>query len=598
MFTINRKGSQMNHRFLACAAVVVCAGIASGQFIETGYVDDSVSIGQTFVATTSTSTPPDVNGAVGPDHYVEMLNNSTTATVNIFDKDSGLAVSQRTLKKFWEDAGIDPAVVSLTPFDPRVIYDDDADRWFAVAASARTTANFVLLAVSSGSDPTMNWTGFAIPTRINQGDGWYADFPTIGVSPDWVYVAHLNIGNGIGDTSALVVPKSDLLAATPTVVNLTRFEDGLLKTIYGTQVQAVFDQSPGSLDGSFVGVRSDYRHLPLSSSGGTPVLGTSTALTPSVVIQTPERAWQPVDSTIEVEPVPGISSGCIFAPLDAVLVSFFSRVVRQDGVIWGVHCARNQPLDRRNAIRWVKIDDTTSPPTILDEGVITEPSVTVMHPSIAINEFGDIVICYNTVGRSTTTGANVPCSVKAVVGRDVSGTVSFGSPILIHEGTRPYGVIVTNVNATLNASGGVSYQYAGNPMRWGDYSSASLDPERARTFWIHHMVPTDEPQGTVQCNGPLSYLAYDTHIAEVIVCIPDVNTQGASMGDPDYGQPDGNITAADINYFVPLWNAKDPAADLTTANKPIGDPLYGVPDGAVTGIDLQYYVNLYTAGCP
>ena len=78
----------------------------------------------------------------------------------------------------------------------------------------------------------------------------------------------------------------------------------------------------------------------------------------------------------------------------------------------------------------------------------------------------------------------------------------------------------------------------------------------------------------------------------------DITTQGAGLGDPNYGVPDGAITAADIQFYVNLYTSADPAADVTTQGAGVGDPNYGVPDGAVTAADIQYYVNLYVAGCP
>ena len=79
----------------------------------------------------------------------------------------------------------------------------------------------------------------------------------------------------------------------------------------------------------------------------------------------------------------------------------------------------------------------------------------------------------------------------------------------------------------------------------------------------------------------------------------DVTTTGAGIGDPGYGVPDGQITAADINYYVNAWVANDlTIADVTTTGAAIGDPGYGVPDGLVTGADIQYFVNLWVAGCP
>jgi len=79
----------------------------------------------------------------------------------------------------------------------------------------------------------------------------------------------------------------------------------------------------------------------------------------------------------------------------------------------------------------------------------------------------------------------------------------------------------------------------------------------------------------------------------------DTTTTGAASGDPGYGEPDGSVTAGDLNYFVNGWVASDAAiADLTTTGAGAGDPGYGVPDGNVTAGDLNYYVNLWVAGCP
>jgi len=106
-------------------------------------------------------------------------------------------------------------------------------------------------------------------------------------------------------------------------------------------------------------------------------------------------------------------------------------------------------------------------------------------------------------------------------------------------------------------------------------------------------------------NGPtltplVMRLVYRPTSVEIrVVCRPDLTTQNAPVGDPDYGVPDGVVSAADIQYYVNAWVAGDTdIADLTTLNAPIGDPYYGVPDGLVTAADIQFYVNLWIAGCP
>jgi len=81
-------------------------------------------------------------------------------------------------------------------------------------------------------------------------------------------------------------------------------------------------------------------------------------------------------------------------------------------------------------------------------------------------------------------------------------------------------------------------------------------------------------------------------------CAADLTTTGAGSGDPGYGQPDGSVTAADLQYYVNLYVALDPGADMTTTGAGSGDPGYGVPDGSITAADIQYYVNLWVVGCP
>jgi len=61
------------------------------------------------------------------------------------------------------------------------------------------------------------------------------------------------------------------------------------------------------------------------------------------------------------------------------------------------------------------------------------------------------------------------------------------------------------------------------------------------------------------------------------------------------GIPDGAVNAFDLNFYVGLWLANDPAADIT------GAALDGIPDGAVNAFDLNYYISAWlveSAGCP
>ena len=76
--------------------------------------------------TNSQALPPDANGAVGPDHFMEFIN----GTVAVYSKTTGLRVQRKSNLKFWSDAGL---IISpdADVSDPRVIYDPTVQRWFA-----------------------------------------------------------------------------------------------------------------------------------------------------------------------------------------------------------------------------------------------------------------------------------------------------------------------------------------------------------------------------------------------------------------------------------------------------------------------------------
>src|SRR6185436_2077396 len=120
-------------------------------------------IGQNFTGsryqTDTNRFVPDTNGAVGVDYFVEHLN----GVYNIYRKSDGVRVNSKTQDSFWSDAGAPPA--GIRAFDPRVLYDPHAQRWYALAVdnflgNGVTGANSFLLAVSNSSDPTAGWKGF------------------------------------------------------------------------------------------------------------------------------------------------------------------------------------------------------------------------------------------------------------------------------------------------------------------------------------------------------------------------------------------------------------------------------------------------------
>jgi hypothetical protein len=196
----------------------------------------------------SFSKPPDTMGAVGPAHFVELIN----GRYSVYSKTTGLELQTYDLNSFWTvKAGLTGADVSSS-FDPRIVFDHASSRWFAIAVDHRdeVTSN-LQIAVSASSDPTGTWKGFSILADSNGATGgiYWGDFPTLGVDADGVYISMnmaLAFTNTISFVTIISIPKSGLLLSTPTIANLTRFDLESLSN-RGAALQPAVDY--GSSDG-------------------------------------------------------------------------------------------------------------------------------------------------------------------------------------------------------------------------------------------------------------------------------------------------------------------------------------------------------------
>ena len=66
--------------------------------------------------------PPDTDGAVGPNHIVELINGAY-AVYNKSGTGKPAPVTSLGLDAFWKAAGVTPSGSFPTTFDPRVVYD-------------------------------------------------------------------------------------------------------------------------------------------------------------------------------------------------------------------------------------------------------------------------------------------------------------------------------------------------------------------------------------------------------------------------------------------------------------------------------------------
>ena len=383
---------------------------------------------------TSGFIPPDTMGAAGPDHFVELLNGQYA----VYRNTDGVRVQTSTLNDFWRNGGVVPT--GSFAFDPRVTYDSSSGRWFAASVDNSSAPNNFLIAVSNSSDPTQGWKGFAIPS--DSAKSRWADFPTLGVNRDGVYVAaNMFPITASSSTSVLVLPKADLIAGT--VAHRTLFEN-VSPGSTGFSIQPVSD--PKSTGAPVAMLLSDFntgagflKRSDITGSITSPVLDTTNKFIAVPPFGGPPNAQQPGPK----------------APLEVLDSRLGSSVVMRNGELWGVQSVN---AGGRSALRWFNIDVATN--TLRQSGLIASPTLAFYYGSIAVNDFGDVVIGFSGSGQSQF------ASAYAVQGQTQNGVTTFGDPLLLKAGVSDYEVT-----------------FGAGRNRWGDYSATVLDPDDPFRFW-------------------------------------------------------------------------------------------------------------------
>src|ERR1700682_4839463 len=92
--------------------------------------------------------PPDTNGSVGPNNYVQMVNTDFA----VFNKSGVLLMGPVPINTLW--TGFGGGCQTNNDGDPIVLYDKIADRWVITQFSVTTTPYLECVAISATPDPT------------------------------------------------------------------------------------------------------------------------------------------------------------------------------------------------------------------------------------------------------------------------------------------------------------------------------------------------------------------------------------------------------------------------------------------------------------
>ena len=412
--------------------------------------------------------PPDTNGAIGPTHYVQMIN----GFYRVHTKAGALVGSVISDNLFWNNAGISTAITNTGLSDPRIIFDPLSDRWFVAEITTNNggnNGNRILIGRSNTNNPTDGFKATSFVLNPNE----FADYPTLGVDGNAVYVGTNNF-DATGDSSVSFVsfPKADLLLTTPSIANRT------VRTINSPQsagganamgytLQGVTNFNTGQTaasPGSIVAV--DYNAFSVINRtriNGSGAAGATFGTTSHINVATtsfPGNSRQP-NGTRLIDGNDDRIGTTIYQVGDLIFLTHGLSVNSSGN---GVSPSGSST----NAIRITVLRDSNG--TVATEKTWFNTGFDYAYPALAVNTFGDIVIGYTrssgSQGSGATNGNLGAYALHAKIDLNNPGAgITFGQELQLRAGA---------VN---------NYSLFGGTERWGDYSATTLDPTNPTSFW-------------------------------------------------------------------------------------------------------------------
>jgi subtilisin-like proprotein convertase family protein len=390
---------------------------------------------------TVNSAPPDTDGDIGPNHYVQVVNSGIT----IFNRSGAKLLGPMNTNTLWN--GFSGACATTNDGDATVRYDRIANRWVVAQFSVNGGSGpfYQCIAVSTTADPTGTWN------RYQFSYSGFDDYPKMGLWPDAYYFT-FNMFNASGTSflggKACAMDRAKML--TGAAATMQCFDTG---TAYGGLL-------PADLDG------------PTLPPAGAPnyhlALNTSTTLAFwkfHVDWTTPASSTFTGPTNITVASYAQLCNGgtCVVQPgttnkLDALSDRLMNRLVyRNFGDHEALAVSHAVTAGTSGGVRFYEIRSPGTTPTVYQQGTYAPDSAYRWMSSVAFDKSGNMGLGFAVSSSSISPGIRY-------TGRNVTdalGTMGAGE-------------------ATLIAGAGAQ---TGTLTRWGDYSSLNIDPVDDCTFW-------------------------------------------------------------------------------------------------------------------
>jgi hypothetical protein len=410
--------------------------------------------------------PPDPNGTVGPNHYMEEIN----LVYAVYDKQGNKLAGPFDLGSLWQNFPITDCAGESG--DPVALYDHFTDRWILSQFTSAGPNYWNCVAISTSGDPTGTYYRYAFPAGP-----FFPDYPKYSVWKKSYVLTSRDFGNdGSYGISVYALEKNRMIAGDPkaravhffidtAVVPLNLVGDGLLPADVDGTTQPAEDATIPVIgtqdDNSDYGATFDALNIwELFIKWNAKPLASLT-----LAAQLPVAAFDSIfpcsPTSRDCLPQPGISDPNQYLDILSYRQRPTFRLAYRNFSAYETMVTNQsvEALPGVAGVRWYEVRRTNGQYSLFQQGTyVPEDGVDRWMGSIAMDHQGNMLLGYSVVN-----------GVDVFPGIRYTGRMS-GDPLgqmTLAEGTVING---TGIQRTTNS-------------RWGDYTTMSVDPADDCTFW-------------------------------------------------------------------------------------------------------------------
>jgi subtilisin-like proprotein convertase family protein len=431
-------------------------------------IADTIAVGQGFL-------PPDTNGDVGPNNYVQTVN----VTFRIWDKAGNALTPVASLNTLFGPLG--GSCGSSEDGDPIVVYDQLADRWLiSQFCTVADPNNHQLIAISKTGDPTGAYYLYNFMMPNNK----FNDYPHFGMWPDAYYMTDNQFnqaGTAFLQGGVFAFDRTKMLIGDPTA-SFIYFDTAVLFPPGGANgTDGIGGMLPADMEGyipppagapcpfayfqagEFGDPADQLRIFDFHADFAVPANSTFTERTGSpLAVAAFDPVPVPNSRNVVPQPAPSTAASFLDAITDRLMYRLSYRNLGTSEKLVANHTvnAATNPAFRAGVRFYELTRSTPAAAFTIAEQQTWAPADTENRwmGSAATNFQNDLAVGFST--SSLTVSPSVRYAAR--LGTDTAGTG------------------LAQGETSIVAGGGSQTSTSG---RWGDYSDLTVDPSDDCTFW-------------------------------------------------------------------------------------------------------------------